>query len=296
MQRERSRVTLIHNEAAGEGDHSRFELVELLSSAGYCATASSINDPNLERILERPAKVIVIAGGDGAVTTVVRHAKPNGSPLAILPLGTANNIAASLGINGAVGEIIKSWKEGKPLPFYPLSAEGPWGRTCIVEGIGFGCIEQAIKEMGARKPDVDIAREWIAETILGSPSVRLDVQLDSKTLSGSFALIEITSIPFVGPNLHLAPSADPSDRRIHVSVVGDDADQRTAFSQWLLHADRSDVAPVVTRAARRVVIHGSFDRIRINDRVRDWHPNEGDKHGSIVVEAEAQPLHFLVSS
>lgn len=210
------------NEAAGQGDHSRSELVELLSNTGYCVTVSSIKDGNLERILERPAEVIAIAGGDGAVTTVVCKAKPKGSPLGILPFGTANNIAASLGINGAVGEIVKCWKERKPRPFYRLSAESPWGRTCIVEGIGLGCIEKAIEEMRGRKPDVDTAREWIAKTILESPSVQLDVQFDSETLSGSFSLIEVTNIPFVGPNLHLAPSADPSDRLIHVCFVGDD--------------------------------------------------------------------------
>ena len=55
----------------------------------------------------------------------------------------------------------------------------------------------------------------------------------AETLSGRFALLEFTNLPFVGPSLHLAPSADPSEALIHASFVQDREDRRLQFSRWL---------------------------------------------------------------
>ena len=46
------------------------------------------------------------AGGDGTIAKVVTQLKDRETRVAILPLGTANNIARSFGITGPVEEIV----------------------------------------------------------------------------------------------------------------------------------------------------------------------------------------------
>jgi diacylglycerol kinase (ATP) len=297
MARKQRKVMLIHNETAGAANHSRSEIVKLIERTGYRVRAVSSKADDLDGVLDKPADLVVVAGGDGTITKVARKMRTDGPPLGILPLGTANNIAAALSLGGSLDALISSWETGNLRPFYRFGVEGPRGRSCIVEGIGFGCIEQAIDELEPVKPSVRQAQERIAQSILTSTADELDVCLGSETLSGRFALLEITNLPFVGPRLHLAPSADPSEPLIHAIFVEDREDRRLQFSKWLLRAKIAAPAPVNTAPARRIMLRGRFRRVRLNDH--NWTPSppaDGRDHEptSIYLEAESEPIHFLV--
>ncbi|MFL5267092.1 MAG: diacylglycerol/lipid kinase family protein [Stellaceae bacterium] len=288
-------LILIHNEKAGSGRYSLSTIRKFLEEAGHRVCAYSPQRDKLKKALKQPADLIVIAGGDGAVSKVIDHAKAKGPPLTILPLGTANNIATSLGITGEPAALIETWNPPKTRPFYRLYAKGPWGRRRITEGIGFGCFEQAMDEMGTQKPDIENAREWLAEAILRTPPERLAVQFDSAALTEEFSLLEVTNIPLVGPRIHLAPFANPSDPLMMVSFVGPRLTERLEFSRWLKRAAFKAVPPVTTRAARRVVIEGEIRRVRLNDK--NWTAKterSENSVASVVIKAEVKPLHFLI--
>jgi diacylglycerol kinase (ATP) len=288
-------LILIHNEKAGSGEYSLSTIGKFLEQAGHRVCAFSFQRDNLKKALKQPADLIVIAGGDGAVTKVIDHAKAKGPPLTILPLGTANNIATSLGITGEPAALIETWDPPKMRPFYRLYAKGPWGRRRIMEGIGFGCFEQTMDEMGTQKPDIEVAREWLADAILRTPPERLTVEFDSTALTEEFTLLEVTNIPLVGPRIHLAPFANPSDPLVMVSFVGARRADRLEFSRWLKRAALNEAAPVTTRAARRVVIKGEIQRVRLNDK--NWTAKTEipeQSFASVVIEAGVKPLHFLV--
>jgi diacylglycerol kinase (ATP) len=288
-------LTLFYNENAGSGEYSRSELLELLKDAGHQVSVFSVRPEELKKALKEEADLLVIAGGDGAVSKVIDRASAKGPPLAILPLGIANNIATSLGIVGEPRELIESWEPLTLRPFYRLNAKGPWGRRRIVEGIGFGAFEQAMDEMGSHKPDIESAREWLADTILHTPPERLVVGLDSEALAEEFALLEITNIPFVGPRIHLAPFADPSNPLMNVSYLGTRRADRREFARWLKHGAPKDAVPVKTRAVRRAVVAGDLWRVRLNDK--NWSPeteNSKELFDAVVIEAGTKPLRFAV--
>jgi diacylglycerol kinase family enzyme len=284
-------LILFHNQKAGSGKYTRSQLLTFLDEAGHQVNVFSLARDDLERGLRERADLIVIAGGDGAVTKVINGATAKGAPLAIFPLGTANNIATSLGIKGHPRALIESWKVLNIRPFYRLKAKGPWGRRRIVEGIGFGAFEQAMDEMGSHKPDVAGARKWLAEAILRTPPERLAVELDAAALTDEFALLEVTNIPFVGPRVHLAPFANPSDPLMTVSYVGSGDRERRAFSRWLKRAPANEPPPVTTHSVRRVFIEGEIQRVRLNDK--NWNGTSATQ-GTVVIEAGVKPLHFLV--
>src|SRR5690348_9879492 len=159
---EKKRVTLIYNESAGGAGQSRSELTGLMSRVGFSVTCFSKKTRDIDKALKEPADIVAVAGGDGTIAKVAARMRPNGCPIAVVPLGTANNIAKSLGIGRPTVELVASWHVEKHMAFYPIAVAGPWGRSRIVEGIGFGAMEQAIAEL-PRKTSFSKARGKYAE-------------------------------------------------------------------------------------------------------------------------------------
>ena len=108
----------------------------LLSVAKRYDEGSPLPDGNLD--------LVVAAGGDGTVATVAGIASKTSATLAILPLGTANNIATSLGLSAPVPELIASWSTAQRVPFdlgYARAASKEW---LVVEGVGGGLVPAGI--------------------------------------------------------------------------------------------------------------------------------------------------------
>jgi diacylglycerol kinase (ATP) len=296
MATQRLRATLIHNEKAGDRRHRRAGLVELVERAGYRVDFFSVNECDLAEAVERPADLVVAAGGDGTVAKVVAAATQEAPPIAILPLGTANNIARSLGIAGPLDDIVAVWAARKMRPFYPIAADGPWGTRRLAEGIGLGAIEQAMHQT-PHKPGLKWARQAIRTAVLGAPSESLEIGIDGETLTGRFAVIEIAAIPLIGPRLPLAPAADPSDRCLDVCFIGDSGEERQRLARWVDDPEGGGRVPVSVRRGQQVTIRGQFRCVRLDSKLWSGEPNPpaGNPSPVIGVATEPRPLHFLVS-
>ena len=294
MAKKAKRVTLIYNENAGSTGQSRAEIAELISHVGFKVECFSNKKSDVEKALAAPADIIAVAGGDGTVAKVAARMRPNGCPLAVLPLGTANNIAKSLGVGQPAVELVASWHVEKHMAFYPIAAVGPWGRARIVEGIGFGAIEQAIAEL-PRKTSFAKARSKYADAALNAPAEDLRIRIDDEPVTGSFAVLELTKFPFVGPNLHLAPEIDIGDPTFSICSVGNGSRERQAMAKWLNETNAAP-APVAVRPASRLEIAGRFRQMRIEGRLwrseRDGKKDDGPQ--VVVMESEPDPLFFLV--
>lgn len=88
---------LLHNKGAGNEEHSKEELIELIEEAGYQCRYSSAKGID-EDDFEDEVDFLVAAGGDGTVRSITkklldRKALEKTFPIALLPLGTANNIS-----------------------------------------------------------------------------------------------------------------------------------------------------------------------------------------------------------
>src|SRR5437763_2136421 len=173
MANSQRRAILIHNEKAGDKRHEREALVDLLERAGYSVSYFPAKHCDLGEVLGHPAEIIVSAGGDGTVARVVREARPDGPPIAVLPLGTSNNIARSLGIGGPIEDLVAGWAEARARPYYPISASGPWGIRRVTEGVGFGAFEQAVYEI-PRKYRVARARSVVRTSVGAAPPADLE--------------------------------------------------------------------------------------------------------------------------
>jgi diacylglycerol kinase family enzyme len=68
--------------------------------------------------------LVLAAGGDGTVGKVAHELIDSGIPLSVLPLGTANNLARTLGFIGSPREIIAGLEAGKGERLMSASREG----------------------------------------------------------------------------------------------------------------------------------------------------------------------------
>jgi diacylglycerol kinase (ATP) len=288
--RPKRRVTLLHNRTAGEADHDRQELVAAIEAHGYKVTYFEAKGADISKALAKSADLIAVAGGDGTVRKIALAAAPEGPPIAILPFGTANNIANSLRITASLKDSIAGWADPHLVKFHPIEVDAPWGRQRLIEGIGFGVFARTIKESaGDDKPSPLEAREQMAEMLREAKAEALDIRVDGARLSGDIVLLEITTIPLVGPNLYLAPEANPSDRLVDLCSVA--AGEEAALAEWLEAPKSGEPAPVATRAGSHITISGRFECIRLDDDVRTF--NSADA-ATITLSSATEGVYFVV--
>jgi diacylglycerol kinase (ATP) len=107
------RTLLLHNPTAGNGCLSADSLEAALSRSGCLVTACSKHDDSYKAALGKPWDLVAVAGGDGTVAKAARHMPDRNVPLALLPIGTANNVAHSLDL---LGELRRSQPICRKLP------------------------------------------------------------------------------------------------------------------------------------------------------------------------------------
>src|SRR4051812_19898988 len=100
---------IFHNPKAGEGELDKKKLLSLIGKAGYDCSYISTKKDGWDKIEPTENQLIVLAGGDGTVRKVAGNLLDRCSTIGLLPLGTANNIAKTLGIGGEAESIVQSW-------------------------------------------------------------------------------------------------------------------------------------------------------------------------------------------
>ncbi len=107
----------MHNPKAGRGNHGKKELMAALANAGHHAIYESTKNSDYKKALEKSVDLVLAAGGDGTVGKVGRELIDSGMPLGVLPLGTAKNLARSLGFTAPPEEIVAGLERGKKRAF-----------------------------------------------------------------------------------------------------------------------------------------------------------------------------------
>jgi diacylglycerol kinase family enzyme len=136
------RITLVHNPDAGGGVDAD-ALVALIEEAGHQVLAVSTRN-GWRQALRRSADLVVAAGGDGTVHKVALAMAGTGVPVAVLPLGTANNVGKTLETLGDARPIIGSWEEAEAQPFDLGTVTAPWGEAAFVESFGGGAFANLV--------------------------------------------------------------------------------------------------------------------------------------------------------
>jgi len=300
------KATLIHNPAAGDDKQATVGQIEaLLKEAGYKVRYQSSKETGWHKALKKSADVIVVAAGDGTVSKVARRMIGKDIPIAVLPMGTANNISKTLGIADLpLTWLIRSWKTARRLEFDAGLAAGPWGERHFVEGIGAGLLTSSIPEVQDNKTmdhlkeagvKVTYAQQVFREHLEVSPAVELDATLDGEDISGRYVLFEVLNMKYIGPNLFLAPEVEHNDGEFEVVLLSDKHRQR--LHNHIKHWQEGKPRPpnFGSHHGSRLRIEWTGFPIHIDDKIwpKNGKPNEKSR-ATIDIEVEPKAMTFLV--
>jgi diacylglycerol kinase (ATP) len=266
------RVSLMYNEDAGDG-LSTNDLRDQIQRLGHDVVHLVDNPAALARTIDDSIDLVVTAGGDGTVRSAAVALAGRPIPLAILPFGTANNIALSLGIEGPLPELIQRWDRATRTPFDVGTARGPWGSHAFVEAIGTGLMVAGITAAQQQVDHIDdadtrlrLALETFLKVLADLEPQAVTLHVDGRRQSGSFLLIEIMNIGSIGPQLELAAGIDPRDGLL--SVVTAREAHRPLLIDYLSHRleGRAFSLELPTERARQVQVEG-WTEMHIDDQV-----------------------------
>ena len=244
-------AVLIHNPTAGSGEHSKERLVEVIESAGYEVKYFSTDIPGWERFTKHEAEVIFLAGGDGTVQKLAAELLKAGDPVQkvpvqLLPMGTANNIATTLGLNIPVEKLVDLKKLES---FVAGEVEGTGESNFFIEGIGFGIFPRLVKVMKERKekqgepedPEVELKQslQELLKIVRNYEAREAIIIADGEEITGKFLLIELMNIRFIGPNFDLAPTSKINDGNFELVAIPEEARENLEeYIQDLLNDNR----------------------------------------------------------
>lgn len=222
------RVTLLHNKSAGSENHAADELETAVQNAGHeiVETVSS-QEQLISSIRAHPCELIAIAGGDGTVSRTACALAGCRVPLTILPLGTANNTALSLGIQGEVEELVQRWASGRLAPFDLATLSAGDTLTPFSEAVGWGIFPSVIANANRlSEPDEPVHtlerdREVFKAVIEEAEARSYAIRVDGVSVTGKFLLVEIVNIPLIGPQLAVSPGSESNDGVLELVVAGE---------------------------------------------------------------------------
>lgn len=278
------RVLLIHNPKAGFEQIDAPRLLELISAAGHEPIYQTSQVDDLGAALQQAVDVIAVAGGDGTVTRVLKRAVGVEAPIAVLPLGTANNVATALGHVGLLEDLVRGWQSAETRTFDLGSVRAAWGRATFAESFGVGFLAESMVRSERGAPEkaqakfrsvaerMDAMLKVLRKTLDALTPFELTAETDGGTVTGAYLWAESTTVGLVGPRVPLIDAEDLSDGRFVFATLP--ADERGTFLEYL-ESRVSGSAPARTGLTSE----------RVTEVALQWRGSETHLDGRLISQA-----------
>ncbi|MEZ5093958.1 diacylglycerol kinase family protein [Nocardioides sp.] len=268
-------LLVISNAAAGTADEETLERgLAVLRRHGSVEVATTGTLGELDSVLHRAgSRTIVVAGGDGSLHAVVsalhRRHDLDRTTLGLLPLGTGNDFARSVGIPLDIEEAALLVVRGAPSRV-DLVVDELGG--VVVNSVHVGAGADASRHASGWKHrlgsigigGLNLGRLGYPigalRTAISPPTLRLRVELDGEVvndLDQPVLMVAAGNGRTVGGGAPLTPDADAADGRLDVMIaraVGPLS--RLGYAARLARGSHPDHAGVTYRRAKQVSVSG----------------------------------------
>jgi len=261
-------VLVIFNPTAGWRRRARLDRV--LARLNELGASVTLYETTARGDAERAAReapagrydVIVAAGGDGTINEVINGLMERGMagrhlPLGIIPLGTANVLAAELGLPASDEALARTIALGTTQPVKLGEVNGR--RFVMMAGIGFDAHVVASVDTGMKRLVGKLAYVW--ETLRGFFRFRFrPYRLIVDGTPYDVASAVIANGHYYGGRFVCAPDARLSDPDLHVCLfksVGPWAALR--YTAWMVMGRLHRLPDFEVVRARTVIVEGPAD-------------------------------------
>jgi diacylglycerol kinase (ATP) len=229
------KAKLIFNPAAGNPTESAVQLVELLRQL-------QMQQIQVEVVLVQPehrlsaiarsaaragragAKMVIVSGGDGTIENVALGLVGSQTTLGIIPTGTRNNLARSLGIpTNDIAGAVALLRKGRRLKIDVGQVRHRKASRCFLEAGVIGLASALYPSADdIQHGDLGKIAEFISTLVSAAPSeIRLRVDHHRKEIVTHAHLVIVSNMPFMGANFQIAPDVSFDDRHLDVFVYSD---------------------------------------------------------------------------
>jgi diacylglycerol kinase (ATP) len=241
----------------------------------------------------RGCTYIVVAGGDGTLNEVVNGVAETRNPtrIGLVPLGTGNDFARTLGLPFSIEDNVKILRSGKTRAIDIVRVSGRRARYFVnVAAGGFSGIVRrkttpAIKKTWGPLAYLRGAAAALAKLHAYQTRVVLD---DREKLSTALYNVIIANGRFAAGGLPIAPEADPADSFLDVVLIP----KRGAPEMALLAAE----IILGKHFSSRAVIFRRAKRVSVRSKPGMWFNVDGELVGSVPATFQIIPraLKFVV--
>lgn len=220
------RLVLLYNPAAGKGRAHRHiaEAVGYLQGRG--AEVELFPSESREHLMElgrRAADLgadrVVACGGDGTVNMVIRHLDLSRATLGILPLGSGDDFAKTLGIPTKLEAACETLLGGRVREIDVALANGI--RYVCVAGFGFDSdVNRHANQSRSRLRGTPLYLYSIFRVLQKFEPRRIRFQENGQPKDVEIMFAVVGNSPRYGAGIHIAPTAVPDDGLLDLCLVG----------------------------------------------------------------------------
>jgi diacylglycerol kinase family enzyme len=240
------------------------ELRQVLDDAGFAQplwyeVAKSGQAPDCAReAMAAGADLLFVWGGDGTVQRCIDAVAGTGTPIAILPAGTANLLATNLGVPQDIAAAVQIGLHGDRRSLDTGTVNGE--HFAVMAGAGLDALMIHDADAGLKDRVGRAAYLWTGARNLGASPVRAKVEVEGRRFyKGVITCVLIGNVTDVFAGIEVFDGARPDDGLMELGVVT--AKSRTQWARTLgrVVLGRAEDSPfvVTTRGTRMRV---DFDR------------------------------------
>ena len=224
------RTMLIFNPSAGATRESPVQIVDVIHEmqTWKLVPETYLVEPGwdlpnaVQEALTRGFRMFVVCGGDGTISAVARTLAGTRATLGIIPIGTQNNTALSLGIPSNIPDAIAILRTGKRIKVDVGMATCGNVKMVFLEVCSVGLISTLFPSADDIQHG-NLARvgEFLT-TLAGSPPAEIKLILDGgKEIHNLGHVLLVSNMPYIGLHYQLGAAASFKDGLLDVSFFAE---------------------------------------------------------------------------
>ena len=224
------RAKLIFNSGSGVADESPVQLMDVIRAMQACKLVPEayLVEPGcdlpavVQKALEDGIRMFVVCGGDGTIDVLAAALAGTNATLGIIPTGTQNNVALSLGIPSDIPAAIATLRTGHRIKVdMGLVACGEIKRP-FLEVCSVGLLSALFPAADdIQHGNLTRVGDFLA-TLVASPPAEIHLVLDGKQEINTIGhVVLVSNMPYIGPHFQVGTQASIDDGLLDVLLFAD---------------------------------------------------------------------------